>query len=85
MTTVLFKEKILSRVTRVIGTVRGWRGIDLSRPDKSAVLAQRRQRIREVHHPKTKQELRRALQQLKALRNTPRLIGQGTDKPRRAA
>lgn len=85
MTSVLFKEKILSRVTRVIATVRDWRGANLSRPDKSAVLAQRRQRIQEVYHPKTKQELRRALQQLKALRDTRRLTGQGTDKPRRAA
>jgi len=85
MTAATFKGKIFPRFTKIVGAVREWRSVDLSRADTSRIGNQRLQRGHGVNHPKTKQELRRALLQLKARYDARRLIGQGTDKPRRAA
>ena len=64
MTAVHFKGNIFSRFTRVVGAVRDWRGVDPSRADTSRGVNQRRRCGHEVNHRKTKEELRRALQQL---------------------
>jgi|GEM_PF-2577927 len=85
MRAVLFKGKIFSRFTRIVGAVREWRGVDLSRTDTSRMVSRRRRRGHEVNHPKSKEELRRALQQLKARYGSHRLISQVPDKPKRAA
>ena len=85
MTAVHFRGNIFSRFTRVVEAVRDWRGADPSRADTSRGVNQRRRRGHEVNHPKSKEELRRALQQLKARYGSHRLISQVSDKPKRAA
>ena len=85
MTAVHLKGNLFSKFTRVVEAVRDWRGVDPSRADTSRGVNQRRRCGHEANHRGSKEELRRALQQLKARYGLRRPISQGVDKPRRAA